>query len=154
MDTFTIPSSANQSVSTSDKVKKKKGKQSESIPQETSHLLILNSWHGKCKGETGYWRILLHLLSPGRLPKPFIWQASTHWGQATGSPCPCDINTIQTPEPVRQEFDPRLVWENQTQTGRLNPWKRSVSPAGQNKYVQKWKGEKSRLWIVFPDMQF
>lgn len=79
--------------------------------------------------------------------KLFIWQATRHLEQTTGSPCPRDINTVQTLEQVKQEFDLQIGFgENHTQTGRLNPEKdlsRQLAKTNTCKY--KRKGKKSRL---------
>lgn len=83
----------------------------------------------------------------GHLAKLFTWQATRHLEQTTGSPCSCDINTVQTPERVRQEFDLKIGFgENHTQTGRLSPEKDlSHQLAKINTCKNKRKEEKSRL---------
>lgn len=80
----------------------------------------------------------------GHLTKLFSWQATRHLGQTTGSPCPRDTNTAQTPERVRQEFDLQIGLERTTQTGRLSPEKDlSRQLAKINTRKNKRKGRKA-----------
>lgn len=60
----------------------------------------------------------------GRLAKLFIWQVTRHLEQTTGSPCPCDINTVQTLEQVRQEFDPKIGFGQPHSDWKAEPLKK------------------------------